>query len=114
MKAVKIYGNDGDTIYTDLDVTENKDKEDKHIYNVVYLTYGVTPKEEIMKHLEDNHFMICNYHSEGYNTEFQYIQVAIINRHLHGSEIIEFTNNWTDGTVHHISYDVASNNWTVS
>lgn len=112
MTPVKIYGNDGNTVYTDLKPISNSEPKPVHTYNVVYITYGVTPKAEIMKHLEDNHFMICNYHSEGYNTEFQYIQAAIVNRHLHGSEILEFTNNWVDGNVHHISYDVASNTWT--
>lgn len=106
MKKVKIYGNEGNSILTDLDENENQKSF------VVYVIYGETSKEEIQEHIKNRDFMICQYHTEGYNTAFLYPMSCVINFSHPGTEMVEFTNDWVDGEIKHITYNVANDTWS--
>lgn len=108
MKAVKIYKNDGNVVFTDLDETQ----EGVNTNNVVYVVYGQTTKEEMRKHLDNEDYMICKYHSEGYNTEFLMPMTSILNHSYHGFEKVYFVSLGVSGTdVHRVTYSIDLDSW---
>lgn len=113
MKKVKILKNDGNTVFIDscLDEIDDKDKPKVHC-NVVWVYYGKTTKEEMLEHIEHRDYMVCQYHTEGYNTAFIYPMSCVINFSQHGTEMIEFTNDWVDDEVKHITYNIGTDTWS--
>lgn len=108
MKSVKILGNDGNTVK----IESNDEKPVYKDSHVVYVTYGVTPKSEIMKHLKNNDFMICLYHMSGYNLSYRVPMVSVTNSHFPGNEYIDFITPVNGGDLLKISYSVADDSWT--
>lgn len=111
MKKVKIYGNDGNTVYTDLDSNSNGNNPSKS-GSFAFVTYGETSKNEMKKHIKNRDYLVCLYHMSGYNTAFLYPLVACINFSQPGTEMLEFTNDWVDGDIKHITYNVATDTWS--
>lgn len=110
MKNVKIFGNDGNVVKTDLDETNGSKQKDSGTF--AYVTYGETSKSTMQKHIKNRDYLVCLYHTSGYNTAFLYPLVACINYSQPGTEMLEFTNNWIDGEIKHITYNVATDTWT--
>lgn len=111
MKKVKVLKNDGNTVYVETE-SDSINPPAPSGDGIAWVTYGQTPRSEILDNIRNQRFMICKYHVEGYNTAFVYPLAAVINFSHPGTEIVEFTNNWIDGSMQHITYNAETDTWS--
>lgn len=113
MKLIRIFRSIGSSVVTDLDEVEKKDRKEKNIGQVAYVFFGKTTKAEMMEHIKNRDFLVCQYHIEGYAYGYVAPMCNTGNLAFPGSEIIYFRSCEPNGNNVILKYTGETDTWSV-